>query len=89
MALVGCGGDAGDEPLPEPCAPVPAGFIAWRSGDLVQVSKPLNRTASGVQLHAEIRSVYAADLPERVDFGAEVIEVREDMTLCLAPPDAA
>lgn len=85
--LVACGGGAEDEPLepetPAVCNPAPEGFIAWRSGELVMVSKKLTGTASGVQLRAEIRNVDGATLPAQVDFGAELIEVREDMSLCL------
>jgi hypothetical protein len=90
LVLVGCGGCGGgvvDEPLPpepEPCTPAPLGFIVWQSGDTVMVSKPLHGTImGGIEQHAEIHPVAASALPAEVDFGAELIQVRADMSLCL------
>lgn len=86
--LMACGGSTGgdiDEPLPEPppCNPAPQGFLAWRSGDLVMVSKKLSGVQSGVALQAEVHNLPGDELPATVDFGAEQIEVREDLELCL------
>ena len=85
LLMLGCGAGADDGPVEvEPvCNPVPQGIVAWRSGDLVMVSKKLDATASGVQLRAEIHNVPGERLPAQVDFGAELIEVRPDMSLCL------
>lgn len=84
--LFACGGASGgevDEPLPEPCNPPPQGFVAWRSGELVMVSKKLTGTRSGVALQAEVHNISAASLPSVVDFGQERIEVQADLSLCL------
>lgn len=84
--LMACGGSSGgviDEPLPETCNPVPQGFVAWRSGDLVTVSKKLTGTQSGVALQAQVHNVPADELPATVDFGTEQVEVRDDLSLCL------
>lgn len=84
--VLGCGGASGgvlDEPVPEACNPPPQGFVAWRSGDLVMVSKKLSGTQSGVALQAQVQNISADSLPAVVDFGAEQIEVREDLSLCL------
>jgi hypothetical protein len=86
--LVACGGTTGgaDDPVitePAPCSPPPAGFVAWRSGDLVNVSKKLSGRVGSVEFRAEVRHVDAAALPAQVDFGDELIEVRPDISLCL------
>ena len=88
--LFACGGSSSggvvEEPAPEQpevCNPAPQGFIAWRSGELVMVSKELAKTQSGVALQAEVHNISAASLPSVVDFGAEQLEVREDLSLCL------
>lgn len=86
--LVACGGSSSggvidDEPAPEACNPAPQGFVAWRSGELVMVSKKLSGVQSGVALQAEVHNISAASLPSVVDFGAEQLEVREDLSLCL------
>lgn len=85
LLLVACA-DA-DSPMPQdvemPCAPAPMGFVAWRSGDLVMVSKKLTGTQSGVQLRAEVHPISGDSLPSVVEFGADQIEVRQDLSLCL------
>lgn len=90
VALLACGGAGEDAPLPPttvPCSPAPEGFVAWASGELVMVSKPLgNAPVGGVLVQHEIRSVAAAALPARVDFGAELIEVRSVDELCIIAP---
>ena len=55
------------------------------SKKLVMVSKKLSGEimSGGIALHAEIHSVPVDALPAEVDFGAELIEVRADMSLCL------
>jgi hypothetical protein len=68
----------------EACAPPPAGFVAWRSGDLVKVSKPLGDAfVGGATVRAEVRNISADSLPTVVDFGDHQIEVRQDLSLCL------
>lgn len=87
--LFACGGSSSggaivDEPAPEEtCVPAPQGFVAWRSGDLVMVSKKLSTVQSGVQLQAEVHNISADSLPGVVDFGEEAIEVQPDLTLCV------
>lgn len=85
LLLVACA-DA-DSPVPQdveaPCAPAPMGFVAWRSGDLVMVSKKLTGTQSGVALQAEVHPISGDSLPSVVMFGADQIEVRQDLSLCL------
>ena len=89
LLMVACGGSSSggavidDEPAPEACNPAPQGFVAWRSGELVMVSKKLTGTQSGVALQAEVHNISAASLPSVVDFGAEQLEVRQDLSLCL------
>lgn len=75
--------DADAAPVSAPCVAPPIGFIDWRSGDSVDVSKKLSGSAGGVRLYAEIRSVPFSSLPAQVDFGDELIEVRADLSLCL------
>jgi hypothetical protein len=79
--LMGCGGES-EPPVTDVCSPAPAGFVAWRSGELVMVSKKLTGTASGVQLRAEVHNI-SGPLPSVVDFGSDQIEVRPDLSLCL------
>ena len=88
LLLAGCSGCAGaaDDPAvvePSPCEPPPLGFVAWQSGDLVNVSKKLSGRVGSVELRVEVRHVDATALPSVVDFGAEKIEVRQDLSLCL------
>lgn len=87
VLLAACAGEADDpidvEPAPVACNPAPAGFVAWRSGELVKVSKKLTGTIGGVQLRAEIHNISGDSLPSVVDFGAEQVEVRQDLSLCL------
>jgi hypothetical protein len=80
--LVACGGES-EPPITDVCNPAPAGFVAWRSGELVKVSKKLTGTASGVQLQAEVHNISGDSLPSVVDFGSDQIEVRPDLSLCL------
>ena len=93
LVLFACGGSTLDDPLPEspatpePCAAPPAAFTVSQSGELVRVSKGLGGVfVGGATINAVVLSVYSSDLPETVDFGAEVIEVRSDLTLCLGGP---
>ena len=92
LVLVACGAEA-DAPIdvvpaePAPCEAPPATFTVSQSGELVRVSKGLGGVfVGGATLHAEIRAVYSSALPATVDFGAEVVEVRSDLTLCLVGP---
>lgn len=85
LVVLGCGA-AADPPV-ETCEPPPDIFKAERAGDIVRVTKRLDPAPrpGGIRLFAEIRSVYATDLPANVDFGAELLEVRSDMSLCMLP----
>jgi hypothetical protein len=85
LVVLGCGA-AADPPV-ETCEPAPAGFKAERDGELVRVTKRLDTAPrqGGIRLFSEARVVDATTLPASVDFGAELLEVREDLSLCMLP----